>query len=103
MLELKIIIASVIVSFAYSIMIRQGELLQVWARFLNRWNDLNDTTFTRFITKLLLCPYCWAGQISLWSCLFVTINLGSGFEVFITVPFSIVTMWFLSNEYLKNE
>jgi hypothetical protein len=101
MLELKIIVFSVVVSFAYSIMIRQGELLQVWARLLNRWNDWEQSFISGLVSKLFLCPYCFAGQLSMYSCFYFVIKTGSGFETFIAVPFSIVIMWFLSNEYLK--
>jgi hypothetical protein len=101
MLEFKIIVFSVVVSFAYSIMIRQGELLQVWARLLNGWNDREQSFISGLVTKLFLCPYCFAGQLSMYSCFFLLFDNKGGFELFISVPFSIVIMWFLSNEYLK--
>lgn len=101
MLEFKIIVASVIIAFAYSIMIRQGEILQSWARLLNNWNEDTQTWYSKLISKLFLCPYCFAGQLSMWiSFYYLLVNKG-GCEIFITVPFSIVIMWFLANEYLK--
>ena len=95
MIELKIVFYCSIIAVAYQILIRPGELLQRLARFVNL--GIKNT----MLQKLLLCPYCFAGQMSLWSCL-VLIYLGYGPDILISVPATIVVVYFVVNKWFKN-
>jgi len=94
MIELKIVLYCSIIAVAYQILIRPGELLQIWARFVNL--GIKNT----MLQKLLLCPYCLGGQLSLWSCL-VLIYLGHGPEIIISVPATIVVVYFVVHKWFK--
>ena len=95
MIEFKIVLYCSIIAVAYQILIRPGELLQRWARFVNL--DIKNT----MLQKLLLCPYCFGGQMSLWSCL-VLIFMGYGTEILISVPSTIIVVYFVVNKWFKN-
>lgn len=58
---LGVIITSVLISLTLYITMQPGELLQGVARFVNL------RIKNSFIKKLLLCPYCLAGQLALWA------------------------------------
>ena len=88
MVVIEIIFVATIISLAYQIMIRPGELLQSWARFVNM------TFAGTSIQKMLLCPYCFGGQIALWSSVACFIK-GYGSEVFLSVPCTIVIVYFV--------
>ena len=94
MIELKIVLYCSIIAVAYQILIRPGELLQRWARFVNL--GIKNT----LLQKLLLCPYCFAGQMSLWSCL-VLIFWGCNHEILISVPATIVVVYFVVHKWFK--
>ena len=83
-----------IFAVAYQIMIMPGELLQVWARFVNI--NLKDSIFR----KLLLCPYCFGGQIALWMSLGL-IYKGYGIECLLSVPCTIVAVYFIVKSNFK--
>lgn len=95
MIELKIVLYCSIIAVAYQILIRPGELLQLWARFVNL--GIKNT----MLQKLLLCPYCFGGQIALWSSLACFIK-GYGVEVFLSVPCTIVIVYFVVVNNFKN-
>lgn len=57
---LGVIFLSVILSLTLFVMYQPGELLQGVARWVNL-NVKNEK-----FRKLLMCPYCFAGQLSLW-------------------------------------
>jgi hypothetical protein len=94
MLTIKIVLYCSIIAVAYQILIRPGELLQRWARFVNL--GIKNT----LLQKLLLCPYCFAGQMSLWSCL-VLIFWGCNPETLISVPATIVVVYFVVHKWFK--
>jgi hypothetical protein len=82
MAELIIVLNSVMVALCYNILIRQGELLQLWARYVNlsNWNN--------YIKKLLLCPHCVAGQLALWQCIYYS-------NFWVAIPISIVLVFYI--------
>ena len=88
MITLKIIFFASIIAIAYQIMIRQGELLQEWARYV--YLNIKHPT----LKKILLCPYCLGGQIALWSSIYYIIK-GHGVECLISVPTTIVVVYFV--------
>lgn len=95
MLTIKIVLYCSIIAIAYQILIRPGELLQRWARFVNF--GIKNT----MLQKLLLCSYCFGGQLALWSCL-VLIFLDRGrLEIFISVPATIVIVYFVVHKWFK--
>ena len=94
MIILQIIFSASIISIAYQIMIRQGEILQGWARYVN----LNIKYST--LQKLLLCPYCLGGQLALWSSIYYIIK-GHGVECLISVPTTIVVVYFVVHKWFK--
>jgi hypothetical protein len=82
-----------------------GELFQGVARFIN------TRVGSSFIRKLLLCPYCLAGQLAFWTfcvtfCLFWEgglLPLSFFKELIWSVCGSIVTVWLflkIQNKYL---
>jgi len=79
---------------AYQILILPGELLQRWARFVNL--GIKNT----LLQKLLLCPYCFAGQMSLWLCVALIFH-GYSAEILISVPATIVVVYFVVNKWFK--
>ncbi len=94
MIELKIVLYCSIIAVAYQIVIRPGELLQLWARFVNL--GIKNT----MLQKLLLCPYCLGGQLSLWTCL-VLIYFCCNPEILISVPATIVVVYFVVHKWFK--
>lgn len=80
---LDIIFSSTIIALCYGILIRQGELLQWWARFVN-FSDMPQKG-----KKLFLCPYCMAGQIAFFQCLF--------YGHFMAIPVVIVLVYVIVN------
>jgi len=78
---LTIIFYSSVLSICYSILIRNGELLQVFARYVNMSN------YNPLIKKLLLCPHCVAGQIALWQCVYENDN-------YIAIPVTIIFVFY---------
>jgi len=92
---IEITTISVILAVAYQIVIRPGELLQSWARFVN----LNMTS--ELIKKLLLCPYCLGGQIALWLSLYY-IYSGHSIGCIMSVPASIIIIYFVVKNHFKS-
>jgi hypothetical protein len=68
---------------AYYIVTQPGEILQVWARFVN------GQIKVALLRKLLLCPYCLGGQIMFWTSLYFVLT-GSEWYYFFSVPVVIV-------------
>ena len=100
MLELILIVQitffTLIFVTSYHILTLQGELLQAWARMINTSN------LDEWIKKLILCPYCLGGQISLWLSFFFVFNKGADLIVFFSVPFSIVVIYFFIKHNFKD-
>lgn len=94
MIELKIVLYCSIIAVAYQILIRPGELLQMWARFVNL--GIKNT----MLQKLFLCPYCFAGQLSFWLCVALIFD-GYGPEILISVPATIVVVYFVVHKWFK--
>ena len=94
MIELKIVLYCSIIAVAYQIVIRPGELLQLWARFVNL--GIKNT----LLQKLLLCPYCFVGQMSFWLCVALIFD-GYGTEILISVPATIVVVYFVVYKWFK--
>ena len=92
--SIEITIISVILALAYQIIIRPGELLQSWARFVNL--QINNKT----LQKLLLCPYCLGGQISLWLSVYYFIS-GNNIKCFVSVPGTIVIVYFVVKKHFN--
>ena len=88
MIVLEIIFVASVISIAYQIMIMPGEILQRWARFVN------FTFAGSSIQKMLLCPYCFGGQIALWSSIACIVK-GYGVECLISIPCTIVLVYFV--------
>ena len=94
MITLQIIFVASIISIAYQILIMPSELLQGWARWVN-------LTFAETpIQKLLLCPYCFGGQLAFWSSLACVLK-GHSIECFISVPCTIVVVYFMVKNNFK--
>jgi len=76
-----------IMGIAYQILIEPGEILQWWSRYVNF--NVKDG----WIKKLILCPYCLWGNISLWVC--VTDFIYKGFDVYVlmAIPMTIITVY----------
>lgn len=89
MIIFKIIISVCITAICYQILIQRGELLQTWARYVNLSN------MPELLKKLFLCSHCVAGQLSFYSSIFFYFS-DYGAEVFISVPFSIVIVYFFN-------
>lgn len=58
---LSVIITSSLIAITIYITMQPGELLQGVARFINI--RINNS----LVRKLLICPYCLAGQLALWT------------------------------------
>lgn len=87
MIALQVFFCCTIIAIAYQILIMPGELLQSYARFVNlNFNDI--------FKKLLMCPYCFGGQLALWASI-VLISMGHGIEVLMSVPCTIVAVYFI--------
>lgn len=93
---IEITTISVILAVAYQIIIRPGELLQSWARFVNL--QINNKT----LQKLLLCPYCLGGQIALWLSVYYVYK-GHSIECIMSVPTSIIIIYFVVINNFKNQ
>jgi len=93
---IEITTIAVILAVAYQIVIRPGELLQSWARFVNL--QINNKT----LQKLLLCPYCLGGQIALWLSVYY-ICTGHSIGCIISVPTSIIIIYFVLINNFKNQ
>ena len=91
---IQITFVASIFAVAYQIMIMPGELLQGWARFVNI--NMHGSMFQ----KLLLCPYCFGGQIALW-CSIACIVKGYSVECLISVPCTIVIVYFVIKNNFK--
>lgn len=91
---IQITFAAVIIAVSYQILIMPGELLQGWARFVNL--NMQGSMFQ----KLLLCPYCFGGQISLW-CSIACIGKGYGAGCLMSVPCTIVIVYFVVKNNFK--
>lgn len=76
------------IGICYNILIRQGELLMHWARFVNL------TFESDMLKKLLLCPYCLTGQLLLWT----LVIRGELKEYFISIPILIVAIYYTLNK-----
>lgn len=87
---LNIVVVSVVLSICYNILIARGELLQFVARAIN----LSD--LPNIIKKLLLCPYCIAGQLALWQCVYYN-------DYYISIPISIIIVYYFLIIFNKNE
>lgn len=78
---LDIIILSTLLPICYNILIKQGELLQFWARFINM------SKAPTLLKKLLLCPHCVAGQMALWQCVYYD-------DHYLAIPVSIILVYY---------
>jgi hypothetical protein len=94
-LTIQLTIVCVITSICYQILIQRGELLQIWARFVNISN------MPAILKKLFLCAHCVAGQLSLYSSILIYIN--SGAVTFVAVPFCIVLVYFFNLKMFIND
>lgn len=83
-----------IISIAYEIMIMPGELLQRWARFINVYYEGS------IFRKLLLCPYCFGGQIALWISVSLAFKTHDIYYL-LSVPCTIVTVYFVVKHNFK--
>lgn len=59
---IRIIIAAILLGLTIHELAKPGELLEAYARFVNF-----KLKKYFYIHKLLLCPWCIAGQFALWS------------------------------------
>ena len=84
---LGIIFLSVMLSLTLYVMYQPGELLQGVARWINL--NVNNNK----LRKLLMCPYCFAGQLSLWIYLFTEPFVLE--NLIITVCMSILVTYFV--------
>jgi hypothetical protein len=103
---LEVIITSVLISLTLYITMQPGELFQGVARFIN------TRVGSSFIRKLLLCPYCLAGQLAFWTVCVIHyyLFLEGGLlplsflkDLIWSVCGSIVTVWLfvkIQNKYL---
>ena len=102
-----------VIAIAYQILIMPGELLQGWARFVNTFSfrireisydeavkNSGYNTYVMFFRKLLLCPYCFGGQLALWTSLGL-IYKGYGSYVLLSVPCVIVAVYFIVKSNFK--
>lgn len=99
-----VITVSILLSMTLYVLMQPGELLQEVSRYINL-NIKNAKT-----RKLLLCPYCISGQLSLWLTLidihFILFggDFGHPFLYLINnVSISILAVWFIVkiiNRYL---
>lgn len=62
----------ILISITLYLLYKPGELLQFIPRFIN------TKIKSKLLNKLLLCPYCFAGQLWLWSVVFHFILFGGG-------------------------
>ena len=91
---IQIVFIASILAVSYQILIMPGELLQSWSRFVNI--NMQGS----ILQKLLLCPYCVGGQISLW-CSVACIIKGYGVECLASVPTTIVVVYFVVKNNFK--
>ena len=103
---LEVIITSSLIGITSFITMQPGEIFQGVARFIN------TRVGSSFIRKLLLCPYCLAGQLAFWTVCVIHYYLfwGSGLlplsffkELIWSVCGSIIMVWLflkIQNKYL---
>ena len=103
---LGIIIASSLIGITTYITMQPGELFQGVARFINTRVNNN------IIRKLLLCPYCLAGQLALCTVFVIhyfffleggLLPLSFLKDLILSVSGSIITVWLfvkITNKYL---
>lgn len=81
---LEYVITFYFIGMAYNVLIRPGELLMHWARFVN-FKINNQMT-----KKLLLCPYCLASQLLLWTLIIKREPL----DYYVSIPVLIVLIYY---------
>jgi hypothetical protein len=64
--EIIVLIHSILIGFFLHQMLKPNELLMYYAKYINI--ELNPNFYVK---KLLVCPYCIAGQICMWSHVFL--------------------------------
>ena len=66
MTPIIIILHAILIGCTYHELCKPNELLMPWARY---WNL--ESSAPKLLRKLIVCPYCIAGQIALWASLFL--------------------------------
>jgi hypothetical protein len=91
-----ITVLSTIVGIVFNELIRPNELMQGYARFANMYVQ------NFFIKKLLICPWCIAGQLAMWQLIHLYLTEFKCLEFVRLSIISVCMVIYLTKKILEN-